>query len=338
MLWAMGLAHQPPAFAIPIPGFQPGGLRGGSAEAVQESMGIEWNLGSATIATATVFHNAFFNMSDALGVTQPSPTGARRARSRPTSLAGDPGGREAARSCMPRFTSGTVGPDRSGGGGQAAESSDTQHDRAGARGPDERNGLRAGALRQAQAHRAVRRLPLVHALALDAHVQRPDVRRGFDRTHVLNVAVAYDLGRNWSAGARVIFYTGLPKRRCRRTRARGSRRSSGSTCASRSGGGSAERAWISLGRRVDERYAQQGTGRNELHPQRLSGDDGRSGQHSEHRDGRRVLMKHFVKRHRCSPSLLARVRWQRGRGGRSDARRATRRARTASRSSRFGTR
>jgi hypothetical protein len=33
----------------------------------------------------------------------------------------------------------------------------------------------------------------------------------FDRTHVANVALAYDLGRHWRAGTRVTFYTGLPK-------------------------------------------------------------------------------------------------------------------------------
>jgi hypothetical protein len=33
----------------------------------------------------------------------------------------------------------------------------------------------------------------------------------FDRTHVANAALAYDLGRLWRAGARVTFYTGLPK-------------------------------------------------------------------------------------------------------------------------------
>jgi hypothetical protein len=33
----------------------------------------------------------------------------------------------------------------------------------------------------------------------------------FDRTHVINAALAYNLGRNWRAGTRVTFYTGLPK-------------------------------------------------------------------------------------------------------------------------------
>jgi hypothetical protein len=33
---------------------------------------------------------------------------------------------------------------------------------------------------------------------------------GFDRTHVLNAALAYDLGRHWRAGTRLVFYTGTP--------------------------------------------------------------------------------------------------------------------------------
>jgi hypothetical protein len=33
----------------------------------------------------------------------------------------------------------------------------------------------------------------------------------FDRTHVANGALAYDLGRRWRAGTRLTFYTGLPK-------------------------------------------------------------------------------------------------------------------------------
>jgi len=31
-----------------------------------------------------------------------------------------------------------------------------------------------------------------------------------DRTHVLNVAASYDLGKNWRLGGRVLFYTGIP--------------------------------------------------------------------------------------------------------------------------------
>lgn len=32
----------------------------------------------------------------------------------------------------------------------------------------------------------------------------------FDRTHVLNAILSYDLGRRWRAGGRVVFYTGAP--------------------------------------------------------------------------------------------------------------------------------
>jgi TonB family protein len=32
----------------------------------------------------------------------------------------------------------------------------------------------------------------------------------YDRTHVLNAVVAYDLGRRWRAGSRFVFYTGVP--------------------------------------------------------------------------------------------------------------------------------
>ena len=33
----------------------------------------------------------------------------------------------------------------------------------------------------------------------------------FDRTHVANAAAAYELGRGFRVGGRVVFYTGLPK-------------------------------------------------------------------------------------------------------------------------------
>jgi hypothetical protein len=32
----------------------------------------------------------------------------------------------------------------------------------------------------------------------------------FDRTHILNAILAYDLGRRWRAGGRFVFYTGAP--------------------------------------------------------------------------------------------------------------------------------
>src|SRR6478609_985084 len=70
LLTSFGLAHQPPAFVLPLPGFQPGGLRGGLQLAVQQSAGVDYDLGDATNLTATVFHNGFFDMSDPIGSTQ----------------------------------------------------------------------------------------------------------------------------------------------------------------------------------------------------------------------------------------------------------------------------
>lgn len=32
----------------------------------------------------------------------------------------------------------------------------------------------------------------------------------YDRTHILNAILAYDLGRRWRAGGRFVFYTGTP--------------------------------------------------------------------------------------------------------------------------------
>jgi len=42
-------------------------------------------------------------------------------------------------------------------------------------------------------------------------LDRASFLSSFDRTHVLNAALAYNLGRSWRAGTRVVFYTGIPK-------------------------------------------------------------------------------------------------------------------------------
>ncbi|MCK6536512.1 MAG: TonB-dependent receptor [Polyangiaceae bacterium] len=42
--------------------------------------------------------------------------------------------------------------------------------------------------------------------------ERTSAPSAFDRTHVLNAALTYDLGRSWRAGTRGLFYTGTPIR------------------------------------------------------------------------------------------------------------------------------
>lgn len=42
-----------------------------------------------------------------------------------------------------------------------------------------------------------------------SHVRHGPVSE-FDRTHVLNTVLSYDLGRRWRVGSRLVFYTGTP--------------------------------------------------------------------------------------------------------------------------------
>ena len=71
----------------------------------------------------------------------------------------------------------------------------------------------------------------------------------YDRTHVLNAVLAADLGRHWRAGARVVFYSGVPYSELAGNvpappynAYRTARRSSVWTCASKSAGRSARTA------------------------------------------------------------------------------------------------
>ena len=67
---AYGLASQPPSTPITLPGITIARLRGGLQRAVQTSAGVEADLPSDFTATATVFHNAFYGLNDALGTAQ----------------------------------------------------------------------------------------------------------------------------------------------------------------------------------------------------------------------------------------------------------------------------
>jgi hypothetical protein len=214
LLAALGVAHQPPAFIIPVPGFQPGGLRGGLQKSVQESMGLEYDLGSNTIATATVFHNGFFDMSDALSVSQPMIAGCAPGTFPADTLSGDPERQPTGNGggCgVPRFPQGTVGGDRAGGGGQGLETANQQRQAAAfeARATGTAYGLELYIKRKLTS-----RLGGFLSYTLSRSTRTTGGQTfiaSFDRTHVLNTAVAYDLGRNWRAGTRFTFYTGLPK-------------------------------------------------------------------------------------------------------------------------------
>ena len=160
IIHAYGLAHQPPSFVVPIPGLTPGELKGGLQSTFQTSAGVEVDLPQATTATATVFHNAFYQMTDALGNRSNTTT--------------------------------------SNGFGN------TLSQRA--------NGSAYGF--ELFLHRKLnKRLGgfLTYTLSRSTRTLDNSVfPSAFDRTHVFNAALAYDLGRNWRAGTRLVFYTGTP--------------------------------------------------------------------------------------------------------------------------------
>jgi hypothetical protein len=65
---AFGLAHQAPSFVIPVPGISPA-LGDGLQRSVQSSAGVEIALADATTTGTTLFYNAFFAMTDAVGTS-----------------------------------------------------------------------------------------------------------------------------------------------------------------------------------------------------------------------------------------------------------------------------
>jgi hypothetical protein len=70
----LGLAHQAPGFAVHVPGVAIGGLKGGLQTSFQTSGGVEADLPLEITASATFFYNAFFDLSDPIGVTGASGT------------------------------------------------------------------------------------------------------------------------------------------------------------------------------------------------------------------------------------------------------------------------
>lgn len=75
LVHAVGLAHQPPSFPVPVPGSNPT-LRGGLQRALQYSAGAEWSFAGYS-ATGTLFHNVFFNLTDPIGSPDPLNNGLR---------------------------------------------------------------------------------------------------------------------------------------------------------------------------------------------------------------------------------------------------------------------
>ncbi len=70
LLHTIGLAHQPPAFIVPVPGLAVASLRDGLQRSLQASAGVEVDLPLSTTATFTAFDTISANLSDTLGVRE----------------------------------------------------------------------------------------------------------------------------------------------------------------------------------------------------------------------------------------------------------------------------
>ena len=159
LLHALGIAHQPPSFIVPVPGFQIGGLEGGLQRAVQASSGVETDLPEEVTASVTLFYNAFFDMTDALGV-------------------------------------------------QANDDDDDDADALVRRSTGSAVGVEIW-IRRSLTKKLGGFLSYTLSRSLRS-VGREKFPSAFDRTHVLNLALAYDLGKRWRVGTRGVFYTGFP--------------------------------------------------------------------------------------------------------------------------------
>jgi hypothetical protein len=156
LIHAYGLVHQPPAFAVPLPGRTAAELDSGLQQAFQTSAGAELRLGRATKASLTLFHNAFLAMTDGLASGRGGPPGT---------------------------------------------------------GADQRSHGSAYGLELYLYRPLTRALGGFVSYTLSRSMRslgRERFPNAFDRTHVLNAALGYDLGRRWRAGGRVVFYTGVP--------------------------------------------------------------------------------------------------------------------------------
>jgi hypothetical protein len=178
-----GISHQPPAFFVPVPGLQLGSLASGLQTSIQTSQGVEVALPWSFTLVPTFFYHRYLGLTDfatTCGVT-------------------DGGGNEDSEECIDkRVTGRTLGMEI------LIRRPLTQ----------KLTGWIAYTL-----SRTTRETRLSsYDLATIGNIEGPrrqlssyqEVPGDFDRTHVLNVIGAYDLGAGWRTGARFYYYTGRP--------------------------------------------------------------------------------------------------------------------------------
>jgi hypothetical protein len=157
---AYGLATQPPSPPIALPAVTIARLEGGLQRSAQTSAGVELELPSAISATATVFHQAFYDLNDALGNAQVQIIDIEKS----DSLLGKSTGSA--------------------------------------------YGLELGVRRKLS-----RRLGglLAYTLSRSERTENGHKRlSAYDRPHVFNAALSFDLGKGFRLGSRVVYYSGGP--------------------------------------------------------------------------------------------------------------------------------
>ena len=172
----LGLQHQTPAFAVPVPGLQVGKLSDGLQSALHASQGVEMSLPWKLTFLPTIFVANQFGLTDAISTCGndfeiDDPRCARRVSGQTYGL--EVSLRRAFSERLTGFVSYTLS-------------------------------------RSTRLTRPIRfrtRRGLSDLGSLDATLRIPGE---FDRTHVLNVAASYQIGAGWRAGARFYFYTGRP--------------------------------------------------------------------------------------------------------------------------------
>ncbi len=173
---SVGMSHQPPAMLIPIPGISPASLDNGLQESLFSSIGLEVKLPAELSLALTAFRQDVTGLTDATAtcVSANPRDGCFNARTRGRAYGGELMLRRAVTERLTGFLSYTLS-------------------------------------RSTRLTRGAVGLP---SEDFDASTQIRSalftVPGEFDRTHVLNAALAYDLGRGWRAGTRFVFYTGRP--------------------------------------------------------------------------------------------------------------------------------
>jgi len=179
-----GISHQPPAFFVPVPGLQLGRLSAGLQTSIQASQGVEVALPWAFTFVPTFFYHRYLGLTDfatTCGITDNSNS--------------DNGGED----CIDKRVSG-----RTLGFEMLLRRSLTQ----------KLTGWVSYTLSRTTRGTTLASYDLSNLASIESTrpktVSYAEVAGDFDRTHVLNVIGAYDLGAGWRTGARFYYYTGRP--------------------------------------------------------------------------------------------------------------------------------